>query len=88
MEQIRMFKDEQSMLVNDNGGVEVLEKSGWTQKAPDGWVDPEILAEQAAENIKNLGKENANLKATVEVMSAQLDGLEQETAPKKSKKDS
>jgi hypothetical protein len=86
MEQIRMFKDEQSMLVNNNGGVEVLSQNGWTIKVPDGWVDPEILAEQAAENLKNLGKENSDLKAVVEEMTRELDGLEKDTAPEKKPK--
>ncbi len=88
MSKVWMFRDGREMPVNDNAdAVAIMEKSGWTTQAPEGWVAPpepvnhEPISVDPVE-LNNLLDSNKALSAQVDELLAENERLKLD-APKR-----
>ena len=71
MSLITIYKGDRSIFVdNSPNGLEIMKKAGWTEKAPQGWEDRDVVAE---DTIDSLRKQVADLTTKLEERSTQID---------------
>ena len=59
MNQITVYKDGRSMVINDaDGALEAIRTSGWTDRVPKGWEEHDVVVE---DTIDSLRTENVEL---------------------------
>ena len=81
MSLITIYKGDRSIFVdNSPNGLEIMKKAGWTEKAPQGWEDRDVVVE---DTIDSLRKQVADLKTKLEERSTQIDPNPPQSIPAK-----